>query len=119
MRIRLSGILCCAVLAGCAPIEPPQPGADHPASPQATAAREVEASDVLTVDEKNLPQTPHEMHQGTMHHGQGMTGGGSRPTDRTAAAYTCPMHPEVRTDKPGKCPICGMNLVPKGGPEDE
>ncbi len=25
--------------------------------------------------------------------------------------YTCPMHPEVITDKPGKCPKCGMNLV--------
>jgi len=27
--------------------------------------------------------------------------------------YTCPMHPEVTSDKPGKCPKCGMNLVPK------
>jgi len=27
--------------------------------------------------------------------------------------YTCPMHPEVTSDKPGKCPQCGMNLVPK------
>ncbi len=26
--------------------------------------------------------------------------------------YTCPMHPEVRSDKPGKCPKCGMDLVP-------
>lgn len=24
--------------------------------------------------------------------------------------YTCPMHPKVRQDNPGKCPICGMNL---------
>lgn len=27
--------------------------------------------------------------------------------------YTCPMHPEVIKDKPGKCPKCGMNLVKK------
>jgi len=27
--------------------------------------------------------------------------------------YTCPMHPEVTSDKPGKCPKCGMNLVKK------
>lgn len=26
--------------------------------------------------------------------------------------YTCPMHPEVRSDKPGECPKCGMDLVP-------
>lgn len=26
--------------------------------------------------------------------------------------YTCPMHPFIIKDKPGACPICGMNLVP-------
>jgi P-type Cu2+ transporter len=26
--------------------------------------------------------------------------------------YTCPMHPEVVKDTPGKCPKCGMDLVP-------
>jgi len=25
--------------------------------------------------------------------------------------YTCTMHPEVHSDKPGDCPICGMPLV--------
>lgn len=24
--------------------------------------------------------------------------------------YQCPMHPEIRSDKPGKCPKCGMEL---------
>ncbi len=28
--------------------------------------------------------------------------------------YTCPMHPEVRQDAPGKCPKCGMFLEPEG-----
>lgn len=28
--------------------------------------------------------------------------------------YTCPMHPEVRQNGPGRCPICGMHLVPEG-----
>jgi Cu+-exporting ATPase len=26
--------------------------------------------------------------------------------------YTCPMHPEIRQDHPGACPICGMALEP-------
>jgi len=26
--------------------------------------------------------------------------------------YTCPMHPEVRADRPGLCPECGMDLIP-------
>lgn len=25
--------------------------------------------------------------------------------------YICPMHPEIRQDHPGTCPICGMKLV--------
>lgn len=30
-----------------------------------------------------------------------------------ATTYTCPMHPEVVADHPGKCPKCGMNLIVK------
>lgn len=26
--------------------------------------------------------------------------------------YTCPMHPQIVQDGPGKCPLCGMSLVP-------
>jgi P-type Cu+ transporter len=34
--------------------------------------------------------------------------------------YTCPMHPEVRLDRPGNCPKCGMTLeieTPTAGPD--
>jgi len=27
-----------------------------------------------------------------------------------AAVYSCPMHPEVTSNEPGKCSKCGMNL---------
>ncbi len=48
--------------------------------------------------------------QDTTHHdpGERMKGDG-----KGDAAYTCPMHPEIQRDKPGKCPKCGMELVPK------
>lgn len=40
------------------------------------------------------------------------TAGGTSPSP-VAAVYTCPMHPEVTSDKPGKCPKCKMDLVLK------
>ena len=35
----------------------------------------------------------------------------SQMAPAAAVTYTCPMHPEVVSDKPGKCPICGTTLV--------
>jgi Cu(I)/Ag(I) efflux system membrane fusion protein len=29
-----------------------------------------------------------------------------------ATIWTCAMHPQIRMEKPGKCPICGMELIP-------
>ena len=34
------------------------------------------------------------------------------PPAATGTIYTCPMHPEIRQDHPGNCPICGMTLEP-------
>lgn len=33
--------------------------------------------------------------------------------------YTCPMHPTVISDRPGTCPVCGMDLVRKTRPGEE
>ena len=41
---------------------------------------------------------------------------GKKPPAPVAPAgtiYTCPMHPEIRQDGPGSCPICGMALEPE------
>lgn len=37
--------------------------------------------------------------------------------EQQQAIYTCPMHSEIIRNEPGKCPVCGMNLVKKGGTE--
>ena len=45
------------------------------------------------------------------------SGGVARPAVPAEPApsgtiYTCPMHPEIRQDRPGDCPKCGMSLEP-------
>ncbi len=32
-------------------------------------------------------------------------------TEQKAEIWTCSMHPQIRQPKPGKCPICGMDLI--------
>ncbi|RTL28377.1 MAG: heavy metal translocating P-type ATPase [Burkholderiales bacterium] len=53
--------------------------------------------------------------QGHAHH-RAPTAPGAPSGPVTAVApgtvYTCPMHPQIRQDHPGNCPICGMNLEP-------
>ncbi len=56
-------------------------------------------------------------------------GGTAGKVAKAAEKYTCGMHPFIISDKPGKCPICGMTLtkiegagaagVPAGGPGGE
>lgn len=45
----------------------------------------------------------------------------SPPPSRPAAkgVYSCPMHPEIRADAPGRCPICKMPLELQAPPADD
>ncbi|MBI4230694.1 MAG: efflux RND transporter periplasmic adaptor subunit [Planctomycetes bacterium] len=41
------------------------------------------------------------------------------PTPSEATVWTCSMHPQIRADAPGSCPLCGMDLEPvQVGPQD-
>ncbi len=42
------------------------------------------------------------------------TGKPADETEITETQYTCSMHPQIRQDEPGTCPICGMDLVRLG-----
>lgn len=37
---------------------------------------------------------------------------GSQPEEAGGTIWTCPMHPQIRRNGPGQCPICGMALEP-------
>jgi Cu+-exporting ATPase len=59
-------------------------------------------------------RNPDYAHHGAAH-GRGLAAG-NRPEVAPApdgSVYTCPMHPQVRRDGPGACPICGMALEPE------
>lgn len=40
-------------------------------------------------------------------------------TSKGDDTYTCPMHPTVISDRPGSCPVCGMDLVRKARAGEE
>ena len=70
-----------------------------------------------------MNEHPHD-HGGHHHHAtdQGAHAAGAAPSSLhpppaassvpPGTIYTCPMHPEIRQDHPGNCPICGMSLEP-------
>ena len=62
------------------------------------------------------PATDHSQHGGqsappARTQSRTMTSPEAQPA--AATVYTCPMHPDVMSDKPGTCPKCGMALVKK------
>ncbi|MGE5834744.1 MAG: heavy metal translocating P-type ATPase [Acidobacteriota bacterium] len=60
---------------------------------------------------------PHVKHH--PHHHVGRTDSQVRQPDTPSMQWTCPMHPEIVSNVPGSCPICGMALEPRTITADE
>ena len=84
---------------GCATEPPPRPVALDPSNP---AAAESPRPPPTSLAPSGTPATKAP---------EPVPGKGAK---QEPTIYTCPMHPEVTSDKPGHCPKCGMELVPKG-----
>lgn len=78
-----------------------EPGTDHPANAKAETAPAPPRDDILASAPATKPADTHPTSHAHDH---------AAPM---ADTYTCPMHPQVVKNAPGKCPICGMNLVKK------
>lgn len=104
----------CGLLAACAgcvgPVQiAPLPYA-HPANPEAPAGTLPPLATGLDAAGKSAGGAEHEMSG----HGA-QAAGETKPTGK----YQCPMHAEVRSDKPGRCPVCGMTLVERMGADGQ
>lgn len=131
---RFSALIFAALLAGCATTQPRPLSSSNPASAEAREGRTPpparlhgdeliqKANERLAGNAPvqpqyqpsemgNMPGMQHDM-QGMQHDGMNMSGA----PKRAKSYWTCVMHPQVKQEKPGKCPICGMTLVEnKGG----
>jgi hypothetical protein len=100
---------------GCAGNESIAPlASNHPANCCALESRVSPPSRTLAFDNADDASTAAKAPGGTGHdmHGMNHSTPATQPAT-TQAAYTCVMHPEVVSDKPGKCPKCAMKLVAK------
>lgn len=88
MRAFLILLLACA----CATPPPPKPAHLDPSSPDAPEAPLPAKSNALVLEPLHDPAPA--------------------PAEK-GSGFTCPMHPEIDQPEPGRCPKCGMNLVPK------
>lgn len=101
-----------------------KPTTDHPASAAAKEGARPVFTETLVIDQESSPATS--LPSGHEHGAPGkpdgvapQKGGESKPAEpgKEKAAFSCPMHPEVVSAHPGKCPKCGMNL--REAPKDE
>jgi hypothetical protein len=71
-------------------------GPEHPASVDAPEVAIADPSAVLRAREAAFAPEPAPT---------------AAPVEHAQGYFVCPMHPEVASDQPGRCPKCGMKLV--------
>lgn len=124
MRFLLLGFLAAsAALAGCATPDAALPTDNaHPAYADAPTLPLPSTSGTLAVDSQRSDAPPRRGPSGHEAHQHGTTAAASQPdSDQRhqhgsapeAPEFTCPMHLEIQSDTPGRCPKCNMELVPK------
>ncbi len=102
-----------ALSAGCLAVKPVEFPLDHPANAEAGQAHATKPPSAL--EKYSLPTPKHPLADQPMSdkpQAEAMGGMGAQDLS-SSNSYTCPMHPEVLSDKEGQCPICEMRLVPK------
>lgn len=92
---RLCLIVIFATATACASDLKPRPAAMDPSNPEAPESRMPSVTLAGTPEEERAPAVE------------------QAPDAGTVTVYTCPMHPEVVSPQPGRCPKCGMKLVPR------
>jgi hypothetical protein len=118
----LTAFALAATLAACGSSLPPRSAALDPANPDAPESPLVTGT--ADTDAKGgMPEPAESGHEAAQHAGHNHGGASAEPPGTSQAAqspapagaviYTCPMHPEVTSPAPGRCPKCGMKLVPR------
>jgi hypothetical protein len=102
-------VLCACALCACATASGTlRPlGPDHPASIRAREAPVEDPAAFLHADARAAPPSAPPAERGAVDEGA-----------RPSGAYVCPMHPQATAEAPGRCPECGMALVPRKANEE-
>lgn len=100
------GVVACAANPKRLPVtlDPSNPEAPQSAPPPTSSDLKTGVGEADGVQDGADPHAQHRV--------QEETGAVQGAEKAQSVGYTCPMHPEVTQPEPGRCPKCGMTLVP-------